>query len=106
VAHNEIGTPTFAIEFISCHSSRFGSNQFGFGILGPGVGIEAGAPAGLPLLQYNSLASVGQTFLSLPEGLHAMVALKQGRCEVFELPGEVLMNKEDVQPFHLTDAGA
>jgi hypothetical protein len=35
-----------------------------------------------------------------------MVALKQGRCKVFELPGEVLMNKEDLQPFHLTDAGA
>jgi hypothetical protein len=33
-----------------------------------------------------------------------VVALGQGRCQVFELSGEVLMNKEDVQALHLADA--
>jgi hypothetical protein len=50
VPQNEIGTPTFAIEFLSCHSSRFGPNQLGFVVLGSGVVIEAGAQLCLPLL--------------------------------------------------------
>ena len=72
--------------------------------MGPGVGINTGAPLGLPLLQYNSLGGVWQAFLSLPEGLDPVVALSQGRCQVFELPGKVLMNKEDVQALHLANA--
>ena len=34
--------------------------------MGPGVGINTGAPLGLPLLKYNSLGGVWQAFLSLP----------------------------------------
>jgi hypothetical protein len=71
--------------------------------MGPRVGIKAGAPLGLPLLQYHSLGGVWQAFLSLPEGLHAVIALGQCRCQVFELPRKVLMNKEDVQALHLAD---
>jgi len=71
--------------------------------MGPRVGSETCAPTCLPLLKYNSLGGVWQAFLSLPEGLHAVVALGQCRCQVFELPRKVLMNKEDVQALHLAD---
>jgi hypothetical protein len=102
--NNEIGAPTIEFELKSRRRSRFASNQLGFGIMGPRVGIKAGTPLGLPLLQDNSLGGVWQAFFSLPEGLHAVVALGQGRCQVFELPGKVLMNKENVQALHLADA--
>jgi hypothetical protein len=92
--NNEVWAPTIAFELKSRRRRRFASNQLGFGVMGPRVGIKAGAPLGLPLLQYNSLGGVWQAFLSLPEGLHA----------VFELPGKVLMNKENVQALHLADA--
>jgi hypothetical protein len=104
MANNEIGVPTIASELIGRRSGSFASNQLGFSVVGPRMGIKTGAPTGVPLLQYNSLSGVWQAFLSLPEGLNAVVAPGQGRCQVFELPGEVLMNKEDVQAFHLADA--